>query len=259
MKTCENCSSLTSGEYGSGRFCSAKCARGFSTKNKRKEINEKLSTYTGVNNSFYKSGKISNQLIKKCKLCKTQFYTSPSENNMYCSRKCYKTDPNTNKGTGGLRRGTGRGKKGWYNGYWCDSSYELAYVIYNLDHDIKFKRNTKGFEYEFNGKTKKYYPDFILGDGEYVEIKGFWQKSVKAKIDQFPHKIKILFKTDLTNIFEYVTKKYGTNFIELYEGNPHNEKNNSCEICKEPCKNKYCSRQCTGIGVSRYKARSANG
>lgn len=40
---CENCSSLIIQKYGSGRFCSQKCARSFSTKSKRKEINEKLS------------------------------------------------------------------------------------------------------------------------------------------------------------------------------------------------------------------------
>ena len=40
---CENCGIDHDGEYGSGRFCSAKCARGFSTKSKRKEINEKVS------------------------------------------------------------------------------------------------------------------------------------------------------------------------------------------------------------------------
>ncbi len=40
---CENCQNEHSGEYGSGRFCSDKCARGFSTKEKRKEINEKVS------------------------------------------------------------------------------------------------------------------------------------------------------------------------------------------------------------------------
>jgi hypothetical protein len=40
---CENCKEKHDGKYGSGRFCSAKCARGFSTKNKRKEINNKVS------------------------------------------------------------------------------------------------------------------------------------------------------------------------------------------------------------------------
>ena len=42
-KICENCGIEHNGSYGSGRFCSCKCARGFSTKNKRKEINEKVS------------------------------------------------------------------------------------------------------------------------------------------------------------------------------------------------------------------------
>lgn len=40
---CENCNIVHDGKYASGRFCSYKCSRGFSTKNKRKEINEKIS------------------------------------------------------------------------------------------------------------------------------------------------------------------------------------------------------------------------
>ena len=58
----------------------------------------------------------------------------------------------------------------FYKGYWCDSSWELAYVIYNLEHNIKFERNKQGFEYEFENKKYKYYPDFILEDGTYVEV-----------------------------------------------------------------------------------------
>ena len=40
---CEYCNEEHKGTYGSGRFCSVKCARGYSTKIKRKEINEKVS------------------------------------------------------------------------------------------------------------------------------------------------------------------------------------------------------------------------
>ena len=40
---CEYCNKSHDGSYGSGRFCSAKCARGFSTSVKRKEINQKVS------------------------------------------------------------------------------------------------------------------------------------------------------------------------------------------------------------------------
>jgi hypothetical protein len=43
VKQCENCEEDHSGKYASGRFCSQKCSRSFSTKSKRKEINEKVS------------------------------------------------------------------------------------------------------------------------------------------------------------------------------------------------------------------------
>ena len=43
MKKCEYCEKEHKGEYGSGRFCDYVCARGFSTKSKRHEINLKVS------------------------------------------------------------------------------------------------------------------------------------------------------------------------------------------------------------------------
>lgn len=43
MKKCEYCEKEHKGEYGSGRFCDYICARGFSTKSKRHEINLKVS------------------------------------------------------------------------------------------------------------------------------------------------------------------------------------------------------------------------
>ena len=39
---CEKCEKEHNGSYGSGRFCSPKCARGYSTKFNRKETNEKI-------------------------------------------------------------------------------------------------------------------------------------------------------------------------------------------------------------------------
>lgn len=43
MKLCENCGKEHTGEYASGRFCTRKCARGFSSKNNREEISKKVS------------------------------------------------------------------------------------------------------------------------------------------------------------------------------------------------------------------------
>ena len=55
MKICENCGCEHDGTYGSGRFCSRKCARCFSTKGKRSEINDKISKTLKNKLSVYKS------------------------------------------------------------------------------------------------------------------------------------------------------------------------------------------------------------
>lgn len=51
MKICENCNTEHIGSYGSGRFCSSKCSRSFSTKAKRTEINEKVSKTLSYDNT----------------------------------------------------------------------------------------------------------------------------------------------------------------------------------------------------------------
>lgn len=148
---------------------------------------------------------------KFCKKCKNLI--SRGCKSGYC-KKCYMTsDEYRNKMSkiltgkcGGYRKGSGRGKKGWYKGYYCDSSWELAFVIYNLEHNIKFERNTKKFNYVFKGKTLKYMPDWIT-DGKYIEIKGYWTKQWQAKVDQFPktETLIILYEKEMEKYIEYVS------------------------------------------------------
>lgn len=123
------------------------------------------------------------------------------------------------KVTGGFREGGGRGKHGRYHGIWCDSSWELAWIIYQEDHGIQFKRYKGYFEYEFEGKKRKYYPDFQLEDGTIIEIKGYESKLWQAKLRQLPKtvKIQILREKEMMPILDYVKSKYGKNFISLYE------------------------------------------
>jgi hypothetical protein len=120
---------------------------------------------------------------------------------------------------GGLRHGSGRGKQGWYKGYWCDSSWELAYVIWCLEHNIKLQRNKEAFEYVYNNQIRKYYPDFILEDGTYVEIKGYYTKQTEEKINAFPKNrtLLLLDKHNIKDYLEYVVDKYGKDFYNLYE------------------------------------------
>ena len=118
---------------------------------------------------------------------------------------------------GGAIPGTGRGKSGSYKGVHCDSSWELAWVIYNLEHNIIFERNHKGFDYCYNNKVRKFYPDFILEDGTYIEIKGWLNEQFEAKISQFKEKLIIIGNVEIKPFLKYVIIKYGENFINLYE------------------------------------------
>lgn len=128
---------------------------------------------------------------------------------------------NTSKLThtlGGVRHGSGRGKKGWYCGYFCDSSWELAFVLFNIDHGITFQRNTQSFDYLFNDKMHKYFPDFLVS-GVYYEIKGYKTKQWKAKVDQFPdtEQLVVLDKNGIQPYLAYATETYGKDFVRLYE------------------------------------------
>lgn len=117
---------------------------------------------------------------------------------------------------GGIRCGGGRGKHGWYKGYRCNSSWELAFVVYNLDHNIKFERNTKGFEYRYKNKNYKYYPDFLMEDGSFVEIKGYMDDKNEAKVNQFKNQLEIIDEIKIKAYINYVIEKYGKDFINLY-------------------------------------------
>lgn len=126
-----------------------------------------------------------------------------------------------NPKAGGLRKGSGRGRKGKYKGYWCDSTWELAWIIYNIDHNIQFERNSKGFEYIYENETHKYYPDFIA-NGVYYEIKGrrsykSLDAKTKAKINSFNKELKILYQNEMKPILKYVIDKYGEDFYRLYD------------------------------------------
>lgn len=118
---------------------------------------------------------------------------------------------------GGYREKGGRGKQGRYKGYYCNSSWELAYVIYCLEHDIHIRRNTEGFTYLFEEKQYRYYPDFILDDGSFVEVKGYLDAKNKAKIKQFSGVLQVIGKKEIIPYLQYVVEKYGNDFIRLYE------------------------------------------
>lgn len=119
------------------------------------------------------------------------------------------------KVSGGVRKGSSRGKCGWYKGFWCDSSYELAFLIYCMENEIKIERNKIGFEYYYKNKRHLFYPDFIVND-KYVEIKNFKSNLTDAKLKYFPYDINVIYRDGIKKYLDYAIDKYGKNFINLY-------------------------------------------
>lgn len=109
---------------------------------------------------------------------------------------------------------------GTYFGIHCDSSWELAFLIYCLENDMPITRNTDYFEYFIAGQLHRYFPDFKIND-TYIEIKGRCTQIDIAKFEAFPKylTLKVLRGADLKCCFDYCELKYGKDFYRLYDRN----------------------------------------
>lgn len=117
---------------------------------------------------------------------------------------------------GGNREGSGRGHKGMFHGIYCDSSWELAFVVYYVEHNLYIERCNEKRNYNFNGENRVYIPDFKTSDG-IIEIKGYSTKQWVEKLRQNPD-IKVYYESDMQPYLEYVESKYGKKFWEtLYD------------------------------------------
>lgn len=123
-----------------------------------------------------------------------------------------------------LKTRASRGKKsrykfGWYDGIPCDSSWELAFILYNKLNDIEVRRCSESFSYvDSAGNNHQYFPDFIVDD-IYYEIKGQKLFNVDEKVEQFPSdKILILVTAkEIYPIIKIVKQAYGQDFTRLYD------------------------------------------
>lgn len=250
MSKCKKCNNEFEPSKGLVNYCSLECrnSRIWSEEDKLKKSNSaKNSEKIKIANKLIGINRTKIKIEKNCKTCGSSMLLMPSKSHKnFCCVDCYLKSDDIKK-TGGYRKGSGVGKSGWYKGYWCDSSWELAWVIYNLEHNIEFKRNKKSFEYKLNNKKYKYYPDFIIM-GIYYEIKGYVNNTTIQKLKYFKEKIVIIGKNEIKPFIKYVVDKYGNDYIRLYENNPHNVLTKICPICGGPCKEKnvVCSRVCAG-------------
>lgn len=170
---CENCLTESEQKYGSGRFCSVKCARGFSTKEKRKEINQKVSQRF--------QDKPSTDIEKFCEFCKDSFSVPFGKRKQKtCSRKCGMqltiSDPKyirnlSNKRIQKIEEGVTNGNsiRCEYTTknsekIRCDSKLEYACLMFFEEnyHVKSIARSKARIEYDHENRTRIYLPDFQI-------------------------------------------------------------------------------------------------
>ena len=221
--TCETCGKVMLEKFATGRFCSKSCAntRAHSDSTK-KQISlsvskSKLHQNSTRVNKFYQSY-IENP--KLCKLCGNPLPYS-KKYNIFCNAVCqakFQSERMLKLCATMQKSLCGKGKRGWYKGYMCQSSWELAFVVYHIDHDIKIERNTQGFPYIWENKKHTYFPDFYLpGSDTYIEVKGFLDDKSKEKAKHFPKTLIIYNDLLMQDILQYVENKYGKDFTYLYD------------------------------------------
>lgn len=264
------------------KFCSRSCSATFNNKGRIISEEQKINLSIKCKKRLAEKGpwgairNIKPVMPRICLECKKEFVPVPKKRRRKtCSQECLEKYRTNNmpkpKVVGGYRPGSGRSKHGYYKGIYCGSTYELCWVIYSLDHNIKFKRFSSFLEKD----GLKYYPDFILEDNKtIVELKGYESSERVEKknklAESLGYNVIVLRKNDLKDVFDYVKQKYNTTeFQKLYDDYKptYTYKCMNCnkdvfrEIKARPNKGVFCSLKCSGsysvVRRKRNKALSA--
>ena len=148
---CENCGCNHDGTYGSGRFCSCKCARCFSSKAKREEINKKVSNTLKLKHK---------KVIKTCKICLK--ILSRQNHSGYCSI-CIRQLPEYKEKLRQIQ--LQKVEDGTHKGWNTRNIKSYAEIFFET------VLNNNHISYEREKKIGKYFLDFVI-DKIDLEIDG---------------------------------------------------------------------------------------
>jgi hypothetical protein len=178
---CENCEIEYFNKYGSGRFCGPKCARCYSTKSKRAEINRKVSLSIR---------KTSGTEFLTCPSCQISFswehFANTAENlgtkeTKFCSKSCKLAARKAQSSSPEFRQKMSDaavrriergevwfGKQNFIDAFGktirCDSLLERSFVLLmSRNEKVKdVRRSEIWIPYNESGITRRYNPDFIV-------------------------------------------------------------------------------------------------
>lgn len=210
------------------KTCSKECAHKLSaSKVDMNEANRKRSLKLKGRPQSFKDEQGNIQLrslkIYKCNCCGNPIDRTTRRSVLYCSDECMNKMRHEKLSVAAKKNGLGglninsyfKYKSGWYHGIHCDSSWELAFVLYCELNNLSVKRCELKLPYEYNGKIYNYHPDFEV-NGKIYEIKGHWDEKDKEKNKKYSYII-TLDKYSFKPYLEEVIKHYGKNFIDLYD------------------------------------------
>ena len=247
-----------------GIFCSHACANShvISLEHREKTSKSIKQYYKSLNPDYIPRS----EKIRKCHYCGREFFSALGRK--CCSKECSEKLRNErmaklspialekcrmNGHLGGYREGTGKAKSGYYKGFYCGSTYELIWLIYQLDHEKDVQR----FPGMLQWNGIKYIPDF-LQNGKIIELKGYWQKNVDKKCEVARHcgyDIVVLYRDDLEKEFTWIKDHYQYNHVEeLYDDYKPKFKL-TCSHCQKifyrntspKTKEVFCSCRCAGL------------
>lgn len=172
---CELCGSIHAGVYGSGRFCTSKCARSFSSRLDRANTNLKIQAKAKQQGAARKKP----TALLTCRYCNNQFtVTFNRRTQIHCSKSCASHDvsPETRnvqsvKRIAALLEGRVRSSaiRCVYtreNGSVinCDSKLEFTCLNwFETNHTVlDIQRCTAVLQYLLQGNKHRYVPDFII-------------------------------------------------------------------------------------------------
>ena len=239
---CEYCGKEHDGSYGSGRFCSKECRGAFVAKGQhtgcksnkiwhckwcglkftsRSKMYDHVHTIHGRFDCAWNKGlteKTSKSVAKAAKTLRDGYKLkriTPS----FLGRHLTQAHKDKIIATY-LQNRTNNKYRGTYKGIYFQYSFELAWIVWNLEHGIKIFRCEETFQYWDSElqKERTYYPDFVLEDGTIVEIKGRVISSTldkqKAMIEVYHKKYLLLTQDKIQHCIDYCKEKYGNDFLQ---------------------------------------------
>lgn len=111
------------------------------------------------------------------------------------------------------------GKRGYKDGIFFMSSYELTYYLYTklTTPDVTIERCTNRYKYIYKGKNHYYTPDFIINKEQVIEVKG-WETELDRYKYTLVDNLVIVKKDVILPMMKVIKDHYGvTDICSLYD------------------------------------------